>query len=146
MSAQRDALERAQARLKALESQGISDEQLALLARGLEREAEVYEQLLEKAERRAVARETPGQAARLMTFGFALLFVTPIVAMIGFSASKSLRHEAELAVSSLVLGLLLILATLLPRARRAVAHLFSAEWRFIHRARRSAASLRTLIG
>lgn len=145
MSAERDRLESAQARLKELEEHPLTDDQLSLLATALEREAESYQHLLEKGERRALARETTGPAARLMTFGFALLFVTPIVAMVGVSISKTLRHQPEAAVALLALGALLIAATLWGRARRAVAHLVSGEWRFIRRARKTAASLRELL-
>jgi hypothetical protein len=145
MSAQRDALEEAQARLKELEASPVTDEQLGLLASALEHEAEAYEQVLEKGERRALARDATGPAARLMTFGFTLLFVTPMVSMIGVSVSKQLRHEQAGAIAVMVLGVLLITATLAARARRSIAHLASAEWRFIARARRMAASMRALI-
>lgn len=80
-----------------------------------------------------------------MTFGFALLFVTPIVAMVGFSAAKLLKQQPEASAAMLSVGALLILATLFARARRAVAHLVSPEWRFVGRARKSAAVLRALI-
>ncbi|MDP2269883.1 MAG: hypothetical protein Q8N23_18880 [Archangium sp.] len=142
MSEERDALETAQGRLKQLESTSVTDDQLLLLAVSLEKEADTYEQVLTRGERRALARESTGPAARLMTFGFALLFVTPMVAMIGVSASKFFRHQAEAAVGMLALGVLLITGTLLAPARRLVAHLVSSEWRFIARARRTAAALR----
>ncbi len=142
MSKERDALENAQARLKELESSPVMDDQFALLAASLEKEADTYEQVLTRGERRALARESTGPAARLMTFGFALLFLTPMVSMIGVSASKSFRSQTEAAVGMLVLGVGLIAATLLAPVRRLIAHLASAEWRFISRARRTAASLR----
>lgn len=145
MSLERDMLEQAQARLKDLEASPVTDEQLSSLADALEREAETYERLLEKGERRALARDTTGQAVRLTTLGFALLFVTPMVAMIGVSLSKLLRYEQELAAVTLVLGLGLICATLFARARRAVAHVVLPEWRFIARARRTAVSVRASI-
>ena len=146
MSAERDALEVAQARLKELEANPITDEQLTLLARALEREALTYEQLLDRGERRALARQTTGQAVRLMTLGFALLFVTPMVAMIGVSLAKLLRHETEAAVAIVALGLALICITLFARTRRAIAHLVQTEWRFLSRAKKTAASLRELTG
>ncbi len=142
MSEERDALESAQVRLKQLEATTVTDDQLLLLAVSLEKEADTYEQVLTRGERRALARESTGPAARLMTFGFALLFVTPMVAMIGVSASKFFRHQTEAAVGMLALGVILIAATLLAPARRLIAHLASAEWRFISRARRTAAALR----
>ena len=145
MSSDRDELERAQARLKELEAHPVTDDQLESIAAQLEREADTYAQLLERGEKRALARDTTGQAVRLTTLGFALLFVTPIVAMIGVALSKQLRFQPEVAVLCLVFGLGLIFTTLLARARRAVAHLVLAEWRFIARARRNAASLRALI-
>lgn len=142
MSEERDALENAQARLKELESTPVTDDQLTLLAAALEKEADTYEQVLTRGERRALAKESTGPAARLMTFGFALLFLTPMVSMIGVSASKVVRHQSEAAVGMLVFGVSLITATLLAPARRLIAHLASVEWRFISRARRTAASLR----
>lgn len=145
MSAQRDALEIAQARLKSLEASPVTDEQLSALASQLEKEADAYEQVLEKGERRVLARETTGAAARLMTFGFALLFVTPMVSMIGVSLSKMIRTQQEAAVGMLAVGALLIAGVLLARARRLIAHLVSAEWRLIARARRMAGSIRALI-
>ena len=144
MSAQRDDLEAAQARLKELESEGVTDEQLTMLATALEREADLFEKVLEKGERRALAGDSTGPAARLMTFGFAALFVTPMVSMIGVSLSKWLRHQQEAAVGVIILGATLIAATLLARARRSIAHLVSTEWRFIAKARRMAESLRSL--
>lgn len=144
MSAARDALESAQARLKELERNPVTEDQLLVLANALEKEAQAYEQVLEKGERRALARENTDPTARLMTFGFALLFVTPAVAMIGVSLARQLKHQPEAAWAALVAGFLLIMATLLSRARRAVAHLVSPEWRFIASARRTAESLRLL--
>ena len=141
MSAERDALEEAQARLKELEVSLVTDEQLTRLADSLEREAEVYEQVLEKGERRALARDATGPAARLMTFGFTLLFVTPMVSMIGVSISKLLRNQQEGAIAVIILGAVLITTTLVARARRSIAHLASAEWRFIAKARRVARTL-----
>lgn len=143
MSGERDALERTQARLRELEDQPVEDE-LAQLASALEREAESSEQVLQRGERRELARETTGTQARLMTFGFALLFVSPIVAMVGVSASRFLRHQPELAALTLAAGAGLILATLMVRTQRAVAHLFSPEWRAVKQARRTAARLRAL--
>jgi hypothetical protein len=140
MSTERDELEAAQARLKELEGTSVSDEQLTMLASALEREAELFEKLLESGERRALSRDTTGQTTKLVTFGFAAVFVTPMVSMIGFSLSKWLRHQQ---VAVIILGAALIAATLLARARRSIAHLVSAEWRIIAKARRMAASLRS---
>ena len=144
MSAERDELEAAQARVKELEGTTVTDDQLTMLATALEREAELFEKLLEKGERRALARDGTGPAARLMTFGFAALFVTPMVSMIGVSLSKWLSREQELAVLIIILGAALIAATLFARARRSIAHLASAEWRFIAKARKTAALLRSI--
>jgi len=141
MSEERDALERAQARLKRLEGQGTTDDQLEQLAAALEREARAYEQVLQRGEVRALARESTPPAARLLTFGFALGFVGPIVVMVGVSAARFLRNQPELAAVTLGAGLALIISTLLVRTQRAVAHLFSPEWRFVRRARRLASSL-----
>lgn len=142
MSEQRDSLERAQARVKVLEARPSLDEQLAQLAGSLESEAARYAQSLERGERKALARESTPLAARLLTFGFALGFVGPIVAMVGVSSSRFLRHQPELAALVLGAGLVLIIATLLVRSQRAVAHLFSPEWRLVKRARRMALKLK----
>lgn len=108
MSAQRDALEAAQARLRELESGGVADAQLHALAEGLEREAGAWEVALERGEQKALRKERSGQSARLMSSGFALLFVTPIVVMAGVSLSRSLRHQHEVAVLCLIGGGVLI--------------------------------------
>ena len=142
MSAERDELERTQARIRELEMQPVTSEQLAWLATSLEREAETFEGLLVKSERRAMAREVTNQTTRLMTFGFAMVFVLPIVAMIGVSAGKTLHQEPEVAVACLVLGSCLILGVFWARAREAVVHLVSADWRLLRRARTAAASVR----
>lgn len=145
MSEERDALERAQARLKEFEAKPSMDESLEQLASSLENEADRYQQLLEKGERRTLARESTPPAARLMTFGFALGFVGPIVAMVGVSSSRFLHHQPELASVVLGAGVLLIIGTLVVRTQRAVAHLFSPEWRVVKRARRLSVHLRTLL-
>lgn len=137
MSAERDALEAAQARIRALESGAAVD--LSLLAEALRDEAERYQAVLEKGERKALSRENPGTAGRLMSFGFALLFVAPLVAMVGVSSAQFIRYQQEGAVLLVVLGVLLISGTFSRRVRRGVAHLFSPEWRLVRRAQRLAA-------
>lgn len=134
MSALRDELEQVQVQLELLDPE-VTRRQLALLAEQLEREAQTWEQRLVQAEARAT-RETQGTAARVTAFGFALLFVTPIVAIIGTAAARSLRGQGELAVALLVGGLVLISAVSLGRVRRRVARVFSREWRLVRRARR----------
>jgi K+-sensing histidine kinase KdpD len=145
MSAERDELERTQARIRELESQPVTVEKLSLLASSLEREADSYEVLLVKSERRALAREHTNQTARLMTFGFAMVFVLPIVGMIGVSAGKALRHEPEAAGGMLFLGLVLIIGVVWGRAQAAVVHLVSTNWRLVRQARKAAAAVRGLI-
>jgi hypothetical protein len=144
MSADRDELEAAQARIKELEGTTVSDEQLTMLASMLEKEAELFERTMESGERRALARDTTGQSTKQVTFTFAAVILTPMVSMIGFSLSKGLRLQQELAVLIIILGAVLIAATLLARARRSIAHFVSAEWRIIAKARRMAESLRSL--
>lgn len=142
MSEGRDALEAAQARLKALEAGAITDEQLEVLARTLALEADTFARHLERAERTARAQERTGQAARLLTAGFTLLFGMPIVVIISSSLSKLLRHQHELAVALLVLGGLIIGAVFSTRASVGLARWFSAEWRLVRRARRVLQALR----
>ena len=144
MSQQRDELERTQARIRELEAQPVTGEQLSFLASSLEREAESYEALLVKSERRAQAREHTNQTTRLMTFGFAMVFVLPIVAMIGVSAGKALHQEPEAAGFILFLGAMLILGVVWSRAQQTVIHLVSGNWRLVRRARRAAAGVRGL--
>jgi hypothetical protein len=133
MSALRDELEQVQVQLKLLDPE-VTRRQLALLADQLEREAQTWEQRLVQAEARAT-RETQSTAARVTAFGFALLFVTPIVAIIGTAAARSLRGQGELAVALLVGGLALISAVSLGRVRRRIARVFSREWRLVRRTR-----------
>lgn len=141
----RDDIERLQTRIRELEASAVPDLHLAVLADSLEREASSYRLVLEKNEKRAEAAESGGQSGRILAFGFSLLFVTPIVAMIGVSLSKWLRHETELAVVSLISGALLILGIFFGPLRHLVAHRASAEWKRVRAATKEAEELRQLI-
>ena len=141
----RDDIERLQTRIKELESSVVPDQHLALLADSLEREADSYQQVLERDEKRAEAAESGGQSGRILVFGFSLLFVTPIVAMVGVSLSKLLRHETELSVVTLIFGLLLILGIFFGPLRHLVAHRASGEWKRVRDATKQAEGLRQLI-
>lgn len=145
MSDARDELERLQVAVKALEAREVPDAQLEALAEALEREAAAYEQMLEKNERRAEASERGGLSGRVMAFGFSLLFVTPIVAIIGVSLAKLLRHETELAVAVLAFGVVLIVGTSFSPLRHLVAHRASGEWKRARDAVKQAEALRALI-
>lgn len=143
MSQTRDALERLQARVKELETLTFPDVQLTALADALEHEAKSYETLLEKNEKKAEESERAGQAGAVLVFGFSLLFVTPIVAIIGVSLAKLLRHETEIAIACLAVGLLIIFGTFSARLRHLVAHRASSEWKRVRAAQREADELRS---
>ncbi|MFT3712583.1 MAG: hypothetical protein QM817_33460 [Archangium sp.] len=145
MSAAREELEQAQARIKEIEARMISELQLQLLADQLEREADSWEKTLDRGEKRKLREDTTSPGARVMAFGFALLAVTPVVAMVGISLSRMMRHEFELAWALLVLGILVVVVTSLPIARRAIAHRFSRAWKLSREARLEAASLRAML-
>ena len=137
----RDDIERLQARIRELEASTVPDLHLSTLAEALEREAQSYQQVLERNEKRAEAAER----GDILVFGFSLLFVTPIVAMIGVSLSKFLRHETGLAVLTLIIGALLILGIFLGPLRHLVAHRASGEWKRVRDATKQAEVLRQLI-
>ncbi len=142
MSEARAELERLQARLRELELLGVSDLQLELVAVQLEREAEAWAQWLDRAEQKALRAENPGTGARVLGFGFSLLVLAPIVAMVGVSGSRLLTHEPELAVAVLLLGLLVVTFTAWGRTRRLVWRRLSRAWRLIRAARATSLSLR----
>lgn len=142
MSDARAALERAQARVLELERAELSPMQLELLAGQLEREAAAWELAMTRGEQRALKNEI-GLANRLLGFGFTLLFVTPIVAMVGVSLAKLIRHEFELSLAALISGLVVVVLVSWPSSSRAIAHRFSGEWRLARAARVRAARLRT---
>lgn len=137
----RDDIERLQTRIKELEATSVPDLHLSSLADSLEREASAYQHVLERSEKRAEAAERGG----ILVFGFSLLFVTPIVAMIGVSLSKLLRHETELAVISLIVGALIVLGIFFGPLRHLVAHRTSGEWKRVRDATKQAELLRQLI-
>lgn len=142
MSALRDALEAAQARLRAAEEDAQGEERLRALVGSLRFEAEQYERLLQRAEARA-RREHADLAGRLMATGFSVLFGMPIVVMMSSSLAKAVRSERELAVALMLVGTVVIAVTLSNRASGAVVRWVSPEWRLVRRARRLAASLET---
>lgn len=145
MSEARDRLERLQARVKELEALVLPDQQLQSLADALDREVHAYRAWLEKRERKAERAESGGQAGRVLGFAFSLLFVTPIVAIIGVSLGRALRHETEAAVACLVVGVLLVLGTFVGPLRHLVAHGASADWRRLRAAQREVEAIRTAL-
>ena len=137
----RDELEQVQVQLRLMDQQALTTRQLAQLADQLEREASAWEQRLTQVEARAVD-EPRTTAARLSGFGFTLLFVTPIVAMVGTALARLLRGQAELGVVLLVAGILTVGAGLSARVRRSIARVTSREWGLVRAARTQAARLR----
>lgn len=142
MSGTRDALEQAQARLKGLADESVTDEQLLRVAESLEQECDALEKLLVRAEGRERAKEGSGLAARLLTTGFTLLFGMPTVVMISWSVSRIIRSEIELAVVLMLGGVLLIAGVFSQRFSTRVARAFSAEWQWVRKGRRLARRLR----
>lgn len=142
MNSARAELEALQARQRELEGDLLRVDQLTMLADQLERELDLFEKALDRGERRALKLDDSGTAARVMGLGFALLFVTPIVAMIGISLSRAMRHEFELAMALLGAGLVVVTLTSWPRARRAIARRFSPGWRLARAGHAEVATLR----
>lgn len=137
----RAMLEAAQARLRTLEETEVSSLASARLAGELRREADAVELLLGRVERRVLAMEDAGPGARVMAFGFSMLFVLPVVAMVGFSLGGALRQEPVVAGVLLAVGVLLLAASFSGRAREALRHLFSPDFRLVKDARRVAERL-----
>lgn len=84
----------------------------------------------------------PGQAERLQTTGFVVLFVTPLVVMISASFARSLRPHGELAALLVLLGPAVMVALFWPRALRALAHRLSPDRRLLRQAREAAQLIR----
>lgn len=142
----RDALEAAQQRLRQLELLRTPDATLLTLADSLEREVDAWSRTIDAKERTVVTREHSPLAASVMGFGFALVFAGPMVAMIGTVLSRALGHDVWLALGCLLPGLALAALSYWKRARRAVSHRFSGEWRRLREARAQVATLRALAG
>ncbi len=141
MNELRSELEQTQARIKALEAHEVSDLQLEVLADQLEREATLWEQAMDRGEQRALKAESTPLGSKVISFGFTLLFVGPIVAMVGVSASKALRHEPEWSSVVMATGLLIIGLTSWAKSRRFLAHRLAREWRLTRKARALASNL-----
>lgn len=137
----RAALELAQARLRELEARPAPEEPCPALAAALRREADGLEALLGRVEHRALAREGAGRGERVIFFSFSVLFVLPVVAMVGFSAGGALRREPAAAVGLLVAGAVLLAVAFSARARGAVRHAVSPDFRLVRDARRTATRL-----
>jgi len=73
---------------------------------------------------------------RVAAFGFQVLFIAPIVAMLGITIGRRLRNEAALAVLLLAVGGLVVLAWGVRPVRHALLRSLSPEWRFVRRTRR----------
>lgn len=136
MSQTRDALEAAQRALAVLEANAVPAAELQVVADQLAREIETWETMLDRGEKRVLATERVSLSGSVLSFGFAVVFVGPVVAIVGTALSRMMRHETELNVVTLISGIILISLALWPRARRAIAHRVSPEWRMLRLARR----------
>ena len=146
MSSTRDALEATQQRMAQLQARDVPDEVLARLADELERELDAWARTVEKTEARVARSERSGLAASVMGFGFAVVFAGPIVAMLGTVLGRALRNEPALAVACLALGAAVVGLSWWKRARVAVAHRLSPEWRLLRQARAAVERLRSPTG
>ncbi len=144
MSQTRDALEMAQRALSHLDASAVMPGELEHLARQLEGEIDTWEVLLDRGEKRVLARERPTLASSVMTFGFAVVFMGPVVAIVGTALSRMMRHQTELNVLSLCIGLVVVGVVSWGRARRALSHRVSREWRMLRTARAQVAALYAL--
>ncbi|GMU58533.1 MAG: hypothetical protein AMXMBFR34_02960 [Myxococcaceae bacterium] len=106
----------------------------------LSREVESLEKALEAREAGATRRLNRRPVSqRVAAFGFQVLFVAPMVAMVGVGLGRQLRYQREAAWLLLVGGLLLTLAWMVGPLRTAVLRGASAPWRLARRARRALA-------
>lgn len=102
----------------------------------LEQEVEALEKSLTEGEARtsrAQARRPVSQ--RVAAFGFQVLFVAPIVAMVGVAIGRRLRHQDEAAVALLVVGLLVLLAWVVRPLRTRLLRRGERRWRVVRQAR-----------
>lgn len=102
----------------------------------LEQEVEALEKSLTEDEARtsrALARRPVSQ--RVAAFGFQVLFVAPIVAMVGVAIGRRLRHEDEAAVALLVVGLVVLLAWVVRPLRTRLLRRGERRWRVVREAR-----------
>jgi hypothetical protein len=102
----------------------------------LEQEVEALERALTEREarmRRVEARRPVSQ--RVAAFGFQVLFVAPIVAMVGVAMGRTLRHQDEAAVLVLVAGVLVLMAAVVRPLRTRLLRRSEPRWRVVRQAR-----------
>lgn len=136
MSALRDELEALQARRHQLAEALASSREAPLFVEVLEHELDALEKALTRGEARDDRRTARLPIVqRVATFGFVLLFVVPIVAIIGNSLGRSIRGQTELGVALACVGLAVTVATVVRRIRHAAWHSIARPWRLVREAR-----------
>lgn len=146
MSETRNDIERLQTRVRELENAALPDSYFAGLADALEQEARSYQAVLEKNEKRAEAAEHGASfSGRLAVFAFALLVTTPLVGVIGSSLARQLRHQTEVAVILVIIGVLIIVAISFGPLRHLITHGASGEWKRVRNAQKEVDQLRALM-
>jgi hypothetical protein len=102
----------------------------------LAQEVEALERALTEREvrmRRVEARRPVSQ--RVAAFGFQVLFVAPIIAMVGVAVGRRLRHEGVAAVALLVAGVLVLVASVVRPLWTRLWRWSEPRWRVVRQAR-----------
>jgi hypothetical protein len=113
-------------------SRGVWLDEAAQLAQ----EVEALERALTGSEarmRRVEARRPVSQ--RVAAFGFQVLFVAPIIAMVGVAVGRRLRHEGAAAVALLVAGGLVLVASVVRPLWTRLWRWSEPRWRVVRQAR-----------
>jgi hypothetical protein len=126
---ERDRLEVLQARRDSLRRE--LERRDPRLDHRLEREVAAFRQTLTRREARPVAWV---MAPRVSVFGLVMLFVAPLVDMVGSALGRRLAGEDAAAVGCLVMGAALVLAMLVPGLSSRLLHATSRQWRLLKRA------------
>jgi hypothetical protein len=123
---------------RACEMLAVSDAAVHVEAEQLSREVASLERALVEREARAarrLARRPVSQ--RVAAFGFHLLFVAPVVAMVGVALGRRTHDQRAVAGLLLACGLALTLAWAVGPLRTALLRRFSSPWRLVRRVRRA---------
>lgn len=121
---------------RAREALDVSDGVTRDEAAHLGREVDALEKSLSDGEARSsrvMARRPVSQ--RVAAFGFQVLFVAPIVSMLGVAMGRKLRHQDEAAVLSMVVGLVVVLAWVVRPLRTRLLRRGAWRWRVVREAR-----------
>lgn len=113
----------------------------------LTREVEDLEKALEDREARATRRlDRRPVSQRVAAFGFHVLFVAPIVMMVGVALGRHARYQPAAAWALLLGGVVVTLAWVVSPLRTVALRQVSPSWRLVRRARRAVDAALTSMG